>query len=381
MNVLQLIPNMEAGGAERAVIDVSRALTAAGHKAFVMSAGGRMVEELKKTGAVHVQAPINSKNPFKIWKNADFLTRFIRDNKIDVIHARSRAPAWSAYLASRRASIPFVTTFHAAYKSNYPFKTFYNGIMARSDAMIAVSHFIKSYIEKTFSVDDRKIIVIPRGIDFSVFDPGAVDAGRAEKFAAQFEIAPETKLIIFPGRLSPIKGQALAIEALAAIKEIPYLCLFIGPDQGRDAYRQQLEALIQAEGLADKVRLVSHTDLMAAYARADLVLSVSQVAEGFGRVPVEAQAFGVPVIATALGATNETVRDGETGWLVPLADQAALEKKIRLALSLSADARGTLKQKAMAHVRGLFDVKKMAADTLAVYAHVYNARTGRVANA
>lgn len=377
MNVLQVIPSLEAGGAERAVIDVSRALGEAGHKAYVVSSGGRMLAELEKTGAEHVLVPVNSKNPLKILENAGFLARMIAENKIDIVHARSRAPAWSAYLACRKTGAAFITTFHAAYKSSNPFKTFYNGIMARSDAMIAVSQFIKSYIQKTFNVDDSKITVIPRGIDFSVFDPAKVDAQRAEKFASQFGITPTTKLIVFPGRLSPIKGQELAIKALAKLNETPFLCLFIGPDQGREVYRQQLVNLITTLGMADKIKLVSQADLMAAYARADLVLSVSQVAEGFGRVPVEAQAFGSPVIATALGATSETVREGETGWLVPLGDENALVEKIRFALQLPAEARAALKHKAMAHVRSLFDVKKMCAETLEVYAKVLSQKAGR----
>jgi glycosyltransferase involved in cell wall biosynthesis len=370
MTVLQVVPSLEAGGAERATIDVSRTLVEAGHRAIVVSAGGHMLKELESTGALHITQAVDSKNPVVIWKNAAFLTDLIRREKIDVIHARSRAPAWSAWMAARRARIPFVTTFHAAYKGRSFLKKIYNGIMAKGARIIAVSHFIANHIHAEYGVPKERIRPIPRGIDLGAFNFTHVQEERKARLREAFALQKHVPLIIMPGRLSPIKGQELALRALAKVTEWPFRCLFIGPDQGRVAYREELEKLIVELGLQEKAQLIGQTDLVAAYAMADLVLSPSQVAEGFGRVPVEAQAFGVPVIATALGATSETVLEGKTGWLVPVGDVDALAAAIRHALTLTREDRQQIARTAIRHVQQHFDMHKMCADTLAVYQEV-----------
>jgi len=210
--------------------------------------------------------------------------------------------------------------------------------------------------------------LIPRGIDFSVFDPAAITPERKNAFRAAHALPANVPLIILPARLSSTKGHELALRALALIRERPFLCLMIGPSEGRTAYRERLLALTQQLNLHDKVRFIDRADIPAAYAVANLVLSPSQKAEGFGRVPVEAQAMGVPVIATALGATSETVLDGETGWLIPVGDAQALAETIVRALSLSPDARRAMADKTSKHVQAQFDVKKMCAATLDLYA-------------
>jgi glycosyltransferase involved in cell wall biosynthesis len=374
MNILQIVPSLEAGGAERATLDIAATLQSEGHLAFVISSGGRMVDELEKSGAAHFTWNVASKNPLALIANSLSLRHFIAERAIDLVHVRSRAPAWSAYFAARMAGIPFVTTFHAAYKGNAPWKRFYNGVMTRGDAIIAISAFIARHIQEKYGIAKGKITTILRGIDFLQFDPAAVSEERKSALRQQFELADVRKLIILPGRLSPIKGQELAIEALARLKAVDFLCLIIGPDQGRTEYRETLQRKINQAGMQKKILLIPQTDLMAAYALAHLVLSPSQVAEGFGRVPVEAQAFGVPVIATALGATAETVRDNETGWLVPAGDAAALHEKIALALGLSQDARSRMGAEAMVHVRRNFNMRKMCADTLALYKKTIDGR-------
>jgi glycosyltransferase involved in cell wall biosynthesis len=366
MNILQIIPRLEIGGAERATIDVAAALVAAGHRALVMSSGGAMVEPLMRSGGEHFEHDIGSKHPLDVWRNRRRLAEFIRAEGVDIVHARSRVPAWIAYLTTQARRLPFVTTFHDAYKAGNPGKKLYNGVMARGDRVIAISRFIAEHIGTQYPAARARIVTIPRGIDFSVFDPAAVTAERRERFRATHAIAPTAPLIILPARLSHTKGHELTLRALSRLADRHYRCLFIGP--GRSGYRKRLHALSCSLGLADSVALIEQTDLVAAYACADLVLSPSQKPEGFGRVPVEAQAMGVPVIATGLGATSETVLDGETGWLVPPGDSQALADAIERALSLAREQRRALADKAMRHVRARFDVRDMCAATLDVYA-------------
>ncbi len=366
MTVLQIIPRLDVGGAERGTIDVAAALVAAGHRALVMSAGGAMVEPLVRSGAEHFTADIGSKNPLNVWRNRRRLAEFIKSQAVNIVHARSRMPAWSAYFATRALRVPFVTTFHDAYRAGNPGKKLYNSVMARGDRVIAISRFIAEHIGTQYPAARARIAIIPRGIDFSVFDPAAVSAERREQFRAVHAIEPAAPLIILPARLSHTKGHELTVRALSRLAAPHYRCLFIG--LGRSGYRERLLALTRSLGLADRVSLVEQTDLVAAYACADLVLSPSQKAEGFGRVPVEAQAMGIPVIATALGATSETVLNGETGWLVPAGDAQALADATERVLSLAPEQRRILAENAMRHVRAHFDVKDMCAATLEVYA-------------
>ncbi len=372
LTVLQVVPSLEAGGAERATVDIAEALGKAGHHAFVISSGGRMVEELVKKGGKHFEWPVDSKNPLQILRNTYRLADFIRLNGVDIVHARSRAPAWSAFMAAHLARVPFVTTFHAAYKGTLPWKKWYNSVMAKSNRIIAISQFIAGHIRENYGVADDKITVIPRGIDFSVYDAAAITAERKQKFLDIVGASPSLPLVLMPGRLSPIKGQELVLHALAQTKH-PCTLVIVGPDQGRTEYNRALHALAEELRL-QKVRFLPVADLPAAYACASLVLSPSQVAEGFGRVPVEAQALGVPVIATALGATSETVVQGETGWLVPPGDAGALAAAIDTALGLPHEERAKIGAAGRDYVRGRFDMKDMCAATLAVYEELYQER-------
>lgn len=367
LTVMQVVPSLEAGGAERATVDVAAALANAGHRPLVVSKGGYMLAELQKKRGVHLMRNVDSKNPITIIGNALWLAGVLLREKVDVVHARSRAPAWSVYLATRMTGTPFVTTFHAAYKGDFFLKKFYNSIMAKSDCIIAISGFIAAHVKKHYGVADSHIAVIPRGIDMQVYNPAAVSQERKQKLLDAWEVSAGTPILVMPGRLSPIKGHELVLEALARLKQRDFVCIFIGPDQGRTKYREKLLEMVRDYGLGTKIKWMEGSDVPAAYALAHLVLSPSQVAEGFGRVPVEAEAFGAPIIATALGATSETVLDGETGWLVPKGDVDALSNAIEAALNLAPEARETMSQKAKDYVRGKFDMNQMCAATLAVY--------------
>jgi len=367
--VLQVVPSLEAGGSERATVDIAEALARDGHRALVVSSGGRMVKELIEKGGQHFTWPVNSKNPAQILKNAQQLKKFIAESHVDIVHARSRAPAWSALLACRMAKVPLVTTFHAAYKGSSPFKKMYNGVMTKSQRIIAISEFIAGHIRENYRNTENKITVIPRGIDFSVYDPALISLERKQKFMDILGANNSVPLVLVPGRLSPIKGQELVLRALAEVKH-PCMAVIVGPDQGRTDYNRALHELAETLRL-QKVRFLPTADLPAAYACAALVLSPSQVPEGFGRVPVEAEAMGVPVIATALGATSETIKQNETGWLVPKGDAQALAAAIDTALGLSHEARAKMGEAAKTFVRERFDLKDMCAATLRVYDEVY----------
>lgn len=370
LTILQVIPSLEAGGAERATLDVAYAIKQAGHRALVVSSGGYFQAELQANGIKFIKHDVGSKNIWTIMANSFWLARLIKSERIDLVHARSRAPAWSCYMASRMTNTPFITTFHAAYKGSFFLKKIYNSVMAKSDRVIAISEFIARHIKKNYGVPASRITVIPRGIDMSMYDAASISDERKEKLKALWNNTQHAPVIIMPGRLSAIKGHELVIEALAALRTHSFICVFIGPDQGRTKYTEKLRGLVERYDLHDKVRWMDGGDIPAAYALAQLVLSPSQVAEGFGRVPVEAQAMGVPVIATALGATDETVLDGLTGWLVPQGDAQAIRDAIVKCLSLSPEQRDAISQKAQEHVRSKFQLKEMCDATLQVYQEV-----------
>ena len=369
LTILQIIPNLGAGGAEQACVDIVAGLRARGDRAWVMAAGGRRVEEIERAGGVFFQKNVASKNPFVILKNAWDLARFIRKEKIDIVHVRSRAPAWSAWLACRAVSCPFVTTFHAAYKFSNPVKKFYNRVMARGDRIIAISDYIAAHIKDSYGVDPRRICVIPRGINMDAFAPEAVTSERREALRRAWGVKDGVPLVLLPARLSPIKGQALVIEAMALLSNTGSAqAVIVGDDQGRVGYRQALMDLIAARGLRDRVFLVGPcADMPAALDLAALVVVPSKVPEGFGRVPVEAMAMGKLVLASSLGATGETVRDGETGWLLPPENPEKWAEVMARALVLPPEERRTRGEDARRYVKERFSRRQMVDATLAVY--------------
>ncbi|MEJ0062986.1 MAG: glycosyltransferase family 4 protein [Alphaproteobacteria bacterium] len=375
MKILQIIPSLVTGGAEQAVIDVNAALTRAGAGSFVASSGGPLVAAVEAEGGVHYTLPLASKNPMQILSNASRIADIARAQNIDVIHARSRAPAWSAYFASRMTGCKFVTTFHAAYKFKSAAKKIYNSVMAKGAVVIAISEFLALHIRDNYRVPEARIVVIQRGIDLTRFRRDKVLSERVRSLRASWEAEPDQRIILMPARLSRIKGHMVLIEALHNVTlrdpGSNFLAVIIGDDQGRNAYVQEIIEAIKTCRLEARVKLAGHChDMPAAYAAADLVIAPSLVPEGFGRIPVEAQAMGVPVIASDLGGFRETMIPGETGYLVAVGDSAALAAKIQQALALSPEERLKMGERGIAHVRARFDKHKMAADTLDVYRRV-----------
>ena len=374
--VLQVLPALGAGGGvERGTVEIAGAVVQAGGRALVASAGGPLVHDLARVGAEHVELPMDTKNPVTMWRNVDRLAQVIRDEKVDIVHARSRAPAWSARAAAKRTGAHFVTTFHGTYGAGNHLKRVYNSIMTRGERVIAISQFIAGHIRQLYGVPSNKIRVIHRGVDLERFDPAKVTAQRVVNLATDWMLPDGMPVIMLPGRLTRWKGQPVVIDALSRLKRRDIRCLLVGGDQGREDYRAELESMIADRNLNEVVRLVDHCDDMpAAYMLTDVVISASTDPEAFGRVIAEAQALGRPVIATDHGGAKETVIPGETGWLVPPGDPDALAAAIEKVLSLDSAQRSTLAGKAIANVRDNFSKATMCAKTLDVYDEVLGVR-------
>ena len=367
--ILQVLPSLGGGGVERGTVEMTAALTEAGWTALVVSSGGQMVRDIERAGGKHIQLPVHSKNPFAMRKNIGRLVRVINEYGVDLIHARSRAPAWSALGAARRTGTPFVTTVHGPYGFGLPFKRLYNSVMTRGDRVIAISEFIRGYILDNYrKVDPDRIRVIHRGVNIDIFDPARTSAERVIHLATEWRIPDGVPVVMLPGRLTRWKGHQVLFEALAQVKDRPMRCLIVGDDQGRTAYRRELDAMVEKLGLQSVVHIVGNCrDMAAAYKLSDVVVSASTEPEAFGRVVAEAQAIGKPVIAPNHGAAPEILLPEVTGWLVPPSDPTALARALEKVLDLDTDARERLAQAAIARVRDNFTTRRMCDATIAVY--------------
>jgi glycosyltransferase involved in cell wall biosynthesis len=365
--VLQVIPRLVSGGAERGTVELAGALTSAGWNAYVASAGGPLEPIITGNGAIHLSLPLASKNPWVMRRNVGALARVIRDLDIDIVHARSRAPAWSAWAAARATGRHFVTTFHNAYGLGSRLKHRYNSVMAKGDRVIAISDFVADHVVSVYGVDGDRLRTIPRGVDLAIFDPRHVTGGRMASLSRQWRVPDGVPVVMLPGRLTRWKGGLDFVAAIAALGRRDLFCLMVGAEQ-RPGFRRELEAAVERHHLSALFRIVEDChDMPAAYMLADVVVSASTDPEGFGRIIVEAQAMGRPVVATDHGGARETIVPGVTGWLVPPNDPVALGAAIGAALSLAPAERSLLARRAMAHVAEHFTREQMCAKTIAVY--------------
>ncbi|THD60124.1 MAG: glycosyltransferase [Phenylobacterium sp.] len=377
---MQVVPELETGGAEQTTLDVARAVIAAGGRAFVATRGGRMTARLEADGARLAQMPVQSKNPLVMLGNAARLVDLIRTENVSLVHARSRAPAFAALWAARTTRTPFVTTYHGVYKAQSSLKRWYNAVMTRGDLVIANSEYTRAHVLAEHAVDPDKVIAIPRGVDLDRFNPAWVTPDRVAALRAAWGIDPADRRTRFllAGRLTRIKGHLTIVEAaarLAAQGRDDSLILFAGDDQGRTEYREELSAAIIQAGLQDQIRLVGHCDDMpAAFLLADVALLPTTVPESFGRTAVEPQAMGRVVIASNHGGTTETVVDGTTGWLVPPENPAAWATAMARAIDLGPGKRAEMGATGMNRTRQLYRVDAMCAATLAAYERVLDAR-------
>ncbi|MDP6604367.1 MAG: glycosyltransferase family 4 protein [Rhodospirillales bacterium] len=370
--VLQVLPAVgEAGGVERGAVEINGAIVGAGGRALVASAGGALQHEITRAGGEHVQLPLASKNPLVMRANVGHLTRLIRDHGVDIVHARSRAPAWSAFYAARATGARFVTTFHGTYGTQNWAKRTYNSVMTRGEKVIAISRFIAGHIHRVYGVPARQIRVIHRGVDLARFDPAQVSTERVVALAAKCRFPDGVFTVMLPGRLTRWKGHRVFIEAVALLARRDICCLIVGSDQGREDYRGELEALIEKRGVGGVFRIIDHcNDMPAAYMLTDLVVSASTDPEAFGRVVPEAQALGRPVIASDHGGARETLIPDVTGWLTPPGDAEALAGAIDRVLNMDDATRRRLAERAIANARENFSKDVMCAKTLDVYDEV-----------
>lgn len=365
--ILQILPELRSGGVERGTLEIARAIKRAGGKPIVASSGGAMVSQLAHMGVLHLQLPLASKNPFVIRRNAKKLAKMIREHKVDVVHARSRAPAWSAWLACKRTKTHFVTTFHGTYGLKEPMKRWYNSIMTRGARVIAISHFIANHISTNYAIDPARLRIIHRGVDLKLFNPFAHSPQRMIEITKEWRLPEELPLVLFPGRITRWKGQDVFLRALAMLPHRNFFAVILGDDKGHETYRHELEALITSLGLEGYVRIARHTNYVSeAYMLSRVVVATSVEPEAFGRVVLEAQAMGKPVIATNHGGPQETVIANETGWLIEPGNEEVLSMYIDHALNMDEETMRWMAEQAVAHARH-FSLEIMCQKTLDVY--------------
>jgi glycosyltransferase involved in cell wall biosynthesis len=371
VTVLQVLPSLITGGVERGTIEITQAVAAAGWRALVASAGGRLEPAVKAAGGRHLTLPLDRRDPLTVWRNAARLASMIRREAVAIVHARSRAPAWSAWLACRRTGAHFVTTYHGVYGEDLPFKRRYNAVMAQGEQVIAASRFVADLIATRHATDPTRIHVIPRGVDPMAFDPRKVSGDRIQRLAQAWRLPDGMRIVLLPGRLTRWKGQEVLIEALARLSRRDVCGVLVGSDQGRRGYTARLVSRAETLCVADRLRIAGECDDMpAAMMLGDVVVHASTEPEAFGRVVIEAQAMGRPVIASDLGGPVETVEPGVTGWRVPPGDPGRLAAAIEAALALPDDEREALGRRARSAVLDRCTVAEMQRATLEVYRQV-----------
>lgn len=364
---------LDAGGAERTTVDVAAALARENFRALVATQGGRLVGELQRSGGEWIKLPVHSKWPTTLWANIGRLRRIIRRRNVALVHARSRAPAWSAFYAARAEKIPFVTTYHGIYNASNTLKRYYNSIMARSDAVIANSQWTAEHMLSEYRFAPKKLVVIPRGVDLERFDPARISPERAEGLRTRWGARAGDTVVFLPARLTRWKGHSVLLKAMAELRKghTQVRAVLAGDPQGRKSYKTELQALASSLGVKDDITIVDHiVDMPVAYLAADIIVSASTDPEAFGRVAAEAGAMGRPVVATDHGGSREIVLRGKSGLLVPPEDPVALAVAIRKLATADPGVRQQMGDAARAHVASHFTIERMCQDTLALYREV-----------
>jgi len=376
IKVLQVIPELGYGGAETGCYDLAHFLHEENCKSYIATSGGKLLKYIKKEKVKIFRLPVHSKNPILILLNSLILSVIILSYNINIVHARSRAPAWSCLIATKLTARKFVTTFHGTYNFNNKLKKFYNSIMVRSDLVIAGSNFIFSHINENygefFKNNKRKLLVIFRGINTSFFNPKKVLPLKIDKFCKQHKIDRNKFIILLPGRLTYWKGQKIFIEALKIVKEKninqTFEGIILGSEQGRNVFKKQLIGLVQQYRLNNVIKFIEHCEEMPiAYRIASMVCSCSYEPESFGRVSVEAQAMEVPVIASNIGGSKETIVKNITGFLFKNKDPNELAETIIMLISKDHNALKSVGLEGRKNVLKKFDVDKMCYTTFTEY--------------
>ena len=412
------MPSMISGGVERGTVDIANACVAGGFISIIASAGGSMLRQLNNK-VMHYKIPLDSKNPFRMIAHIKRIEDIIKEHNVDIVHARSRAPAWSGYFASKRCKCHFITTFHGVYSFNNVLKKYYNSIMTKGVRIVVGSRFIQNHVIDHYNVDEKKISFIPRGIDTHLFNCDNVSEDKINKIKKHLNIQHKWPIILLPGRLTEWKGHMFLVKALARLSsfhytpsqsfsrflgqrfdsettlekprisrafsrvvseskikpkslendlEWVYTCLFVGDDKGHYHYVKRLKRQINQMKLDKKVFIVTHVEDMAPlYKLADIVVSASIRPESFGRVAAEAQSMERLIIATNHGGSRDTVLPGKTGWLVDKSNIASLTEALKEALSLKKEQRDKIGKKGRKNIINNFSNKQMFDKTLSLY--------------
>ena len=380
LKVLQVIPKLGYGGAETGCYDIAHYLPENDCGSFIVTSGGELLKFIDKKKVKIIKLPVHSKNPLIIFINFLALVAIILVKNISIVHARSRAPAWSCLLAAKITGRKFVTTFHGTYNFNNKIKKFYNSVMVRSDLIIAGSNFIFSHIKDNYTKylnAKKKLLVIFRGINVDYFDPTTKLDSDEKKLLKKWQIEKDKKIILLPGRLTGWKGQEVFIEAINLVNiELGYEAFYaviLGSDQGRDLYKKKLIRITEQHRLNNQVKFIDHcNDMALAYKVSDIVISASIEPEAFGRVAVEAQSMEKPIIASDIGGSNETIIDEKTGFLFESNNAKSLSKKILKVLSMDEIRLQSIGKEGRKNIIQKFNVEKMCFSTYSEYKRILN---------
>ena len=375
INVLQVIPKLGYGGAETGCYDIAHYLAEKECGSYIATSGGELLKFVKKNRVGIFKIPVHSKNPILIFLNAIFLSLFILTKKINIVHARSRAPAWSCYLACLLTNRAFVTTFHGTYNFNNKLKKFYNSVMLRSNLTIAGSNFIFSHINENYNEylnKKKKLRVIFRGINIDYFSQKNISVLKQEKLKMEWGLEQNKFTILMPGRLTSWKGQEKLIESLNILIEdyniTNFQAILLGSDQGRKVYTKKLHSLVERYSLTKKVKFIENCkEMPLAYSLADVVVSASIEPEAFGRVAVESQAMGKPIIASNLGGSKETVLNKKTGFLYKHDDPRELAKNLNTVIQLNQEELKFIGNEGRKNITRKFDIEVMCDSNLREY--------------
>jgi|TARA_B100001094_G_scaffold19470_1_gene16629 glycosyltransferase involved in cell wall biosynthesis len=380
LKVLQVIPKLGYGGAETGCYDIAHYLPENNCESFIATSGGELLKFIDKKKVKIIKLPLHSKNPFLIITNSIALIAVILLNNISIVHARSRAPAWSCWLATKITGRKFVTTFHGTYNFDSVIKKFYNSVMVRSDLIIAGSNFIFSHIKENYTKyinNKKKLLVIFRGINVDYFDSTTKIYSDEKKLLTKWEIEKDKKILLLPGRLTSWKGQEIFIEAINLVNiELGYEAFYaviLGSDQGRDLYKKKLISLVEKFRMIKQVRFIDHCkDMALAYKISDIVVSASIEPEAFGRVAVEAQSMEKPIIASNTGGSNETIIDEKTGFLFESGNAKSLSQKILKVITMDDTLLKAIGIQGRKNVIQKFNVEKMCFSTYSEYKRIIN---------
>ena len=380
LKVLQVIPKLGYGGAETGCYDIAHYLPENNCESFIATSGGELLKFIDKKKVKIIKLPLHSKNPFLIITNSIALIAVILLNNISIVHARSRAPAWSCWLATKITGRKFVTTFHGTYNFESIIKKFYNSVMVRSDLIIAGSNFIFSHIKENYTKyinNKKKLLVIFRGINVDYFDSTTKIYSDEKKLLTKWEIEKDKKILLLPGRLTSWKGQEIFIEAINLVNiELGYEAFYaviLGSDQGRDLYKKKLISLVEKFRMIKQVRFIDHCkDMALAYKISDIVVSASIEPEAFGRVAVEAQSMEKPIIASNTGGSNETIIDEKTGFLFESGNAKSLSQKILKVITMDESSLKSIGIEGRKNIIQKFNVEKMCFSTYSEYKRIIN---------